>query len=293
MPPRPSQRTRRVAAGAVGEPSRSAAVPSGAVTGTPRGATTSNSGKCTSRCPRSVAGVEDALVGERAGAGRAGRGRPGRTQPGVAADLLGHLVHLLAGLQEALGVAAVEVAQVHRHQPPGRVEHVDRRGVEPVGEADRVGEHDREPGPRPERARPAIRAACGEEPGPDPGSRWETTSTTSCSGPTRSSQRASTSRPRSSRRSVAARPSSEAGPSSTRTSPRAGDVLGDQLGRAHRGAALPGGVGRRDQPAHRRPAAAAAGQEGHPGQPGVAGGAAAGGVRGSGRLRRPGRSHAE
>ena len=56
---------------------------------------------------------------------------------------------------------------------------------------------------------------------------------------------------------------------------RAGDVLGDQLGGAHRGAALAGGVGRRDQPAHRRPPAAAAGQEGHPGQPGVAGGTAA------------------
>ena len=166
------------------------------------------------------AGVEDALVGEGAGLREQVEGAPvaRALQPGEAADLLGDLVHLLAGLQEPLGVAPVEVAQVHRHQPPGRIEHVGRRGVEPVGEADRVGEHDRDPGLRAERARPAIRAACGEDPGPDPGSRWETTSTISCPGPTRSSHRASTSRPRSSRRSVAARPSSEAGPSSTRTS---------------------------------------------------------------------------
>ena len=62
-------------------------------------------------------------------------------QPGVAADLLGDLVHLLAGLQEPLGVAAVEVTDVHRHQPAGGVEYVDGRRVQPVGEADRVGEH--------------------------------------------------------------------------------------------------------------------------------------------------------
>ena len=165
-----------------------------------------------------LAGVQDALVGDLAGLGQElGGCSIGVAEPGVAADLLGDLVHLLAGLQETLGVAAVEMAQVHRHQSAGRIEYVGRRGVEPVGEADRVGEHHRDPA-RPERARPVIRAAWGEEPGPDPGSRWETTSTASCSGPTRSSQRARTSRPRSSRRNVAARPSSEAGPSRTRTS---------------------------------------------------------------------------
>ncbi len=98
--------------------------------------------------PRSVRGIQDALVGDLPGLGEQLGGRAlGVAQAGVAADLLGDLVHLLAGLQEALGVAAVEVAQVHRDQSSGRVEYVGRGGVEPVGEPDRVGEHDRQPRP--------------------------------------------------------------------------------------------------------------------------------------------------
>src|SRR6185436_20867695 len=55
----------------------------------------------------------------------------------------------------------------------------------------------------------------------------------------------------------------------------AGDVLGDQVERADRVAALAGEVGRGDQPAQRRPTAATAGQERDPGQPGVTEGTAA------------------
>jgi hypothetical protein len=55
----------------------------------------------------------------------------------------------------------------------------------------------------------------------------------------------------------------------------AGDVLGDQVERADRVAALAGEVGRGDQPAQRRPAAATTGQERDPRQPGVTEGTAA------------------
>ena len=135
--------------------------------------------------------------------------------PAGPADLLGDLGHLLAGLEETLGVAAVEVAQVERHQPPGRVEHVEHGGVGRVGVAHRVGEHGVEPPPA---ASAAIRAACTVLPGPDPATRCETTSTSRSAGSSTSRQRASTARARSSRRAVTARPSSEPGPSSSTVS---------------------------------------------------------------------------
>ena len=96
------------------------------------------------------AGVERAPVGDRPGAGEQPPGGVVAVvrQTGEAADLLGHLVHLLARLEEALGVAAAavgpQVAQVggaERHQPPGGVEDVDGRGVEAVGVAHGVGQH--------------------------------------------------------------------------------------------------------------------------------------------------------
>ena len=99
------------------------------------------------------------VSGEQPPASRAGVGG----QAGEPADLLGDLGHLLAGLEEPLGVAAVEVAPVERHQPAGGVEDVDGRRVEPVGVADGVGEDGAEPGLR---ATPAIRAAWTEVPGP-------------------------------------------------------------------------------------------------------------------------------
>ena len=222
--------------------------------------------------PEVLARVEHAPVGDRAGVGEQLGASLGLAEAGVAADLLGDLVHLLAGLQEPLGVAAVEVADVERHQPAGGVEHVDGGGVEPG----------RRSGPRwtapprartPGRASPAIRAACGDEPGPDAGDPVgdHLDQEVVRDRPPRASGRAPPGR---GRRDAAWPP----GPARRRDRAApgrpAGDVLGDQVERADRGAALAGEVGRRDQPAHRRPAAAAAGQEGDPGQPGVAEGAA-------------------
>src|SRR5688572_9291103 len=46
------------------------------------------------------------------------------TETGMAADLLGHLVHLLARLEVALGIAPVDVAQVERNQSTGGIEDV-------------------------------------------------------------------------------------------------------------------------------------------------------------------------
>ena len=98
--------------------------------------------------PQVGARVERAPVGDGAGAGQqpvhvtlAARA----LEAGEATDLLGHLVHLLAGLEEALGVAAVDVTPVEGDQPPGRVEDVDDRGVAAVGVAHGVGEHRADP----------------------------------------------------------------------------------------------------------------------------------------------------
>ncbi len=89
--------------------------------------------------------VERAGLRDGAGAGH----EPVRVlQAGHPADLLGHLEHLLAGLEEPLGVrpeiGGAEVAKLGRaegDQPAGRVQDVDGRGVAAVGVADGVGEH--------------------------------------------------------------------------------------------------------------------------------------------------------
>ena len=121
---------------------------------------------------------------------------------------------------------------------------------------------------------PAIRAACGEVPGPSPppdrraGGR--PARRRGCRGARRRATARSRPAPRSSRRRVAATPSSEDGPSSTSTSPPrrcgASSVEGGD-----RPAALAGEVDRRDHPAQRRPARLAAGQERHPRLPALLG----------------------
>ena len=94
--------------------------------------------------------IQRTPVGDRAGRRQQ---RPGRVATGPAlepagpADLLGDLVHLLARLQEALGVDPVQVPPIQGHQPSCRVEHVHGDRVAAVGVADRVGQHDAESGP--------------------------------------------------------------------------------------------------------------------------------------------------
>ena len=215
-----------------------------------------------------VARVERTPVGDGAGAGEQvpGVGVAARPEAGEPADLLGHLRHLLAGLEEALGVAPVDVAQVERDQAPGGVEHVDRGGVGPVGVADRVAEHHAQPGRPGEAGHPGgVRGGAGPGPGQPVGDQLD--------------------------EEVGAvhhlQPGPERGPGEVLAAQRRGpadlrgrpqhhqhvvsrDVLGDQVQRAHRVAALPGQVGRGDQPADRGPAPLAGGQEGHPGQRPVA-----------------------
>ena len=235
-------------------------------------------------------GVEHALVGQGAGGGEQAGGAP-VAEAGVAADLLGHLVHLLAGLQEALGVAPVEVAQVHRDQAAGGVEDVGGGGVEPVGVADRVGDHDRHP-------REAT-CARGGHPGHAGGVRRR-----AGAGPGQAVRDhldhqlvgADEVQPAAQHRApevVAAqggRPTEVGGGPEQHPDVTPGDVLGHQRRRADRGAPLTGLVGRRDQAAQGGPPAASAGQEGHPRAAGRRGrrhpdrGArAAGGLRSRGR----------
>ena len=95
-----------------------------------------------------VTRVEGAPVGDRAGPGQ----QPHRLAVGVGeaalpTDLLGQLGHLLAGLEEPLGVAPIEMTAVERDQPPGGVEDIDGRGIASVGVAHGVGEHRAQPGP--------------------------------------------------------------------------------------------------------------------------------------------------
>ena len=95
-----------------------------------------------------AARVEGAPVGDRAGVGEQPlRLALGLAEPGEPGDLLGDLGHLLAGLEVALGVAAVDVPPVQRHQPAGRVEDVDGGRVAAVGVAHRVAQHRPDPGP--------------------------------------------------------------------------------------------------------------------------------------------------
>ena len=92
--------------------------------------------------PRSVRGSSAHRSAMRArGATSAERARsPSPPDPG---DLLGHFQHLLARLESALGVDAVDVAGVEGDQPARRVEHVGGGRIEAVGVADGVGQHRR------------------------------------------------------------------------------------------------------------------------------------------------------
>ena len=221
--------------------------------------------------PEVLARVEHAPVGDRAGV----REQPGAVvvavEAGVAADLLGDLVHLLAGLEEPFGVAAVEMADVERDQPAGGVEDVDGGGVGPVGVADRVGQHHREPGCPAQPGHPGgVGGRAGTAAGDPVGDRLDQEVV-------RADRRAPAveHRPAEVVATQRGRPAELGGGTEQHQDVLAGDVLGDQVERADRVAALAGEVGRGDQPAQRRPAAATAGQERDPGQPGVTEGAAA------------------
>ena len=128
---------------------------------------------------------------------------------------------------------------------------------------------------RAELASPAIRAACGEEPGSRPRQPVGDDLDHELLGPDQVE-------PATQHRTPEVVAAQRGRTSQLRGRPEQhpdlvpGDVLGHELGVAHRGAALTGLVGRRDQAAHRRPPGLPAGQEGDPGQAGVAGGAAAG-----------------
>ena len=238
---------------------------------------TSSSGKWTSPRPRSARGSRAHRSATAPGARRAAGGPVVASRPARPADLLGDLGHLLAGLEVALGVDPVDVAQVEGDQPAGRVEHVDGRGVAAVGVADGVGEHRGEPASAGEPEHPGggavVRGTRPCEPGPGR-PRWETTSTRSRSGPS-VAPGAEGARARSSAGGAGEAPGRprRPGPSSTSRSPpaaRPGRARRPGRGCATGRAALAAQVGRRDQPAQRRPAgpacrrAAGRGQQGDP-----------------------------
>ncbi len=190
-----------------------------------------------------------------------------RAEPGEPADLLGDLGHLPARLQEALGVVTVHVTTVQGDQPPGGVEDVDCRGIQPVGVAHRVGEHRPETevagsGRHPGRVRsaarpPPVRAAA--HPVRD---QLDEEALARHAG-----QPGVHHRPR----QVLTAPgqgSSERG----RRSQQHHHVAAHQIGRQqlqgrHRPSPLAGEVDRRDQPAHLRPPGPPLGQQRDPGQP--------------------------
>ena len=60
---------------------------------------------------------------------------------GEPGHLLSQRQHLLAGLQVALGVAAVDVVRSQRHEPAGGVQHVEGGAEVLAGHAHLVGEH--------------------------------------------------------------------------------------------------------------------------------------------------------
>ena len=198
-------------------------------------------------------------------------------------DLLGDLGHLLAGLEEPLGVAPVDVAPVEGDQPAGGVEDVDGGGVAAVGVADRVGQHRAEPrlpghpghpgGVGGGAGTPALGAAAGQPVGDQldlevgaghqlaprrEGGQGEVVAAPG-RGPGRLGGRAEQHDQVAGRQLLA-------------------ELLGEDGEVDDRLAALPGEVGGRDQPAQRRPAgpapaepmdggAVGTGQEGHPRQP--------------------------
>ncbi len=218
-----------------------------------------------------VARVEGAPVGERP----CRRQQPvalavGVAESGLAADVLGELGHLLAGLHEALGVAAVEVALVERHQPACGVEDVDGGGVAALRVAHRVGEHRPEPGLPGQRegaggvhgrAR-APHAVLGREPVAD-----------HLEQEVLGGEQVAPRRQRGQRQVVAAAgdrlPHRRVRPEQHHhVTP--GQVGGEQVGARQRSAPLTGEVDRGDQPADRGPPGRAAagttgvGEQGHP-----------------------------
>ena len=214
--------------------------------------------------------VDRAPVGDPPGRGEQPPGRP-PVQPRGGGDLLGDRRHLLAGLEVALGVDPVEVAGVQRHQPAGRVEHVDGRGVGAVGVAHRVGEHRGEP----------LLDGQPEHPG-GPGLVVGTA--------VRDHLEHQVGRldhllPAGQHRPGQVRPAGGEGPADLGPGTeqhqqaaagrgRGPDVLGHQVQGAHRLPALAAQVGGRHQPAQRRPAGLVPGQQGDPRVPRVDGGAA-------------------
>ena len=127
----------------------------------------SNSGKCTSPSPRSARGSSDAPVGDRAGVGeqrRGRRGRPGRRSGRSPRRPRPSACRTSGSPRRCPGRRGAGPAGPAGGRRRGR----RRRRVDPVGVADRVAE---QTGPwcAATRARPAIRAACGDGPGPGPG----------------------------------------------------------------------------------------------------------------------------
>ncbi len=182
------------------------------------------------------------------------------------ADLLGHLRHLLAGLQEPLGVAPIDMTDVERDQAPGGVEHVDGGCVGTVGVADGVAEHRPQPRRPGEAGHPGgVRRRPRAGPGQPVGDQLdEQVGTVGDRQPRRE---------RGMREIVAAQRhgAAELGAGTEHhhhvsRGDLVEDVLGDQVEGAHRPSPLAGQVGGRDQPADRGPAAPAAGQERRPGQ---------------------------
>ncbi len=216
--------------------------------------------------------VEGAPVAHRPGVGQQPPGLAvGVAEPGQPGDLLGHLVHLLAGLEEALRVAPVDVPPVEGHQTAGGVEDVDDRGVAAVGVAHGVGEDRAQPDGAGEAGHPCgVRGGAGA---PDrAGARQPVGDQLDQEvGPRDDLE------PRLQRGpgEVVAAPR-QGGPDLGGRTEQDGDVTalepgGDQRQVDHRLAALTGQLGGRDQSADRRPArptscGAGVGQEGHPGQ---------------------------
>ena len=183
-------------------------------------------------------------------------------QAGGPGHLLGDGRHLLAGQQGGLGVAPVDVAQVERHQPAGRVEHVGGRGVGAVGVAHDVGE-DRTgalgSGEAEHAGGPAhvARTPVADHFDHDP----VVTENVAPAGQVSAGEVVPP---------VSDRPA-ELGPGAEQGDQRSGPgqapgVLGDQVEGADRHPPLTGEVRRRDQPAQRRPPPAVTGEQHHPGQ---------------------------
>ncbi len=212
---------------------------------------TSSSGKCTSPMPRSARGStahRSATCRVAASSRRAARS----SEPSGRGDLLGHLVHLLAGLEVALGVDPVDVPDVERDQPAGGVEHVGGRGVGPVGVAHRVGEHRGEP-LLDARGRASGRPAAGRR-----GPRWRDHLEQQVGGvdhlPPAGQDGAGQVGAADGERPADLGAGAEQHQQAATGGGRGPDVLGDQVDGAHRLPALAAQVGGRHQPAQRRPA---------------------------------------